>query len=133
MSLFLCFALWMAVTLYCVSAVISPLAVRFVAGCPDFPETIPLKYPFVNDFLRISQVFPRIFLGFSRGSQVKHGHFPALFPRPVLLSLSTSRGQLQRRFHSAAAAAQWLRSSCDVQRLDEELGSTITGWSMFIL
>lgn len=41
--------------------------------------------------------------------------------RPVLLSLSTSRGQLQRRFHSAAAAAQWLRSSCgDMQRLDEE-------------
>jgi hypothetical protein len=74
-----------------------------------------------GSFLAISQDFPG-------DSHWTPGTWPFYrrFPRPVLLSLSTSRGQLQRRFHSAAAAAQWLRSSCgDMQRLDEELGSSI--------
>ena len=44
--------------------------------------------------------------------------------RPVLLSVQRKSGHLERHFHSARAAAQWLRRSSDssneVQHWDED-------------
>ena len=57
--------------------------------------------------------------------------FPIKVVRPVLLSVQRKSGHLERHFHSARAAAQWLRRSSDssneVQHWDED--SFFLGWN----